>query len=211
MTPDRPSVHGTAAIALLRRIRRLEPPGDVCELCGARTAPDHQHLVDPAARSLVCVCDACAVLFDDTTRYRRVPRRATAAGDLVLTDEQWNGLLIPIGIAFFVRSSIAGRVLALYPSPGGPMESVLDLRSWTEIEAANPGLARMREDVEALLVNRVGDARDALLVPIDVCYELTGLVRANWRGLSGGPVVWGRVEAFFDGLRTRYARERANA
>jgi hypothetical protein len=66
----------------------------------------------------------------------------------------------------------------------------------------------MGTDVEALLVNRVGRARgfsndEYYIVPIDECYKLVGLIRAHWRGLSGGPEVWEEIAAFFEGLRQR--------
>jgi len=59
-----------------------------------------------------------------------------------------------------------------------------------------------------LLVNRVGHVRGAApaeyyLVPIDECYKLVGLIRANWRGLSGGSEVWEKVGQFFTRLKER--------
>ncbi len=42
--------------------------------------------------------------------------------DLVLSDERWASFNIPIGLAFFMRSSVAGGVVALYPSPAGATE-----------------------------------------------------------------------------------------
>ena len=56
---------------------------------------------------------------------------------------------------------------------------------------ANPVLESLEPDVEALLVNRVGHAREAsaaeyYIAPIDACYQLVGLIRVHWRGLSGG-------------------------
>ena len=65
------------------------------------------------------------------------------------------------------------------------------------------GFAVDAADVEALLVNRVGSAREYFLVPIDECYRLVGLIRIHWRGLSGGSLVWGEIAAFFDDLRRR--------
>jgi len=65
----------------------------------------------------------------------------------------------------------------------------------------NPGLGQMQPDVEALLVNRVGEARDFFLAPIDVCFELVGLIRLHWRGLSGGTEVWQEIAAFFNRLK----------
>jgi hypothetical protein len=74
----------------------------------------------------------------------------------------------------------------------------------------------MEPDVEALLVSRIsrssatGGGHDAVdgqrgphyfLVPIDACYKLVGLIRANWRGLSGGQDVWKEIERFFTEMR----------
>ena len=109
--------------------------------------------------------------------------------------------MIPISLAFFSYSTPADRVVALYPGPAGAAESSLRLDSWEEIAEANPELERMQPDVEALLVNRVGATREYFLVPIDECYRLVGLIRMHWRGLSGGALVWGEIERFFDDLR----------
>jgi Family of unknown function (DUF5947) len=76
----------------------------------------------------------------------------------------------------------------------------------------------MEADVEALLVNRVGHARgftapEYYLLPIDECYKLVGLIRANWRGLSGGTEVWQEIARFFDEMKNRatIVKEEANA
>jgi hypothetical protein len=61
----------------------------------------------------------------------------------------------------------------------------------------------MEPDVEALLVNRVRETREYYLVPIDACYKLVGLIRAHWRGLSGGAEVWHEIKHFFDELKER--------
>jgi hypothetical protein len=55
--------------------------------------------------------------------------------------------------------------------------------------------------VEALLVSRIGAAREYYRLGIDKCYELVGLIRTHWRGLSGGPAVWEAIQRFFAGLR----------
>ena len=41
--------------------------------------------------------------------------------------------MIPINLAFFYRDSAAGKVMAMYPSPAGAIESLLSLESWAEI------------------------------------------------------------------------------
>ena len=43
----------------------------------------------------------------------------------------------------------------------------------------------------------------AHLVPIDVCYELVGVVRPLWKGLGGGPEIWNRMGEFFAELDRR--------
>src|SRR5262245_1585781 len=109
---------GTApsrSVATYRRFVRGRPPRERCDLCGVTLIAEHQHLVEVAIRRLVCACDACALLFpgQDSAKYRRVPRRILRLPDFSLTNTQWDSLLIPIGMAFFFRSSPAGRVIAL--------------------------------------------------------------------------------------------------
>jgi hypothetical protein len=178
-----------------------------CELCNAPIAEHHRHLLELSSRRLVCACRPCALLFDregsGAGRYRLIPERRLRLDGFVLGDDMWDGLRIPVDMAFFFRSSAAGRVVAFYPGPMGPAESQLELASWRELAAANPVLAGMEEDVEALLVNRVGGARRSWLVPVDDCYGLVGLIRTQWRGLSGGREVWEGIESFFDELDGR--------
>jgi len=123
-----------------------------------------------------------------------------------LTDAQWEGLLIPIRLAFFFHNSSTGRVVTLYPSPAGPAESSLDQAMWDEIAQDNPVLNRMSPDVEGLLVNRTmraGGAHEYFIAPIDECFKLAGLIRVKWRGLSGGEEVWKDVGRFFSDLKMR--------
>lgn len=196
-------------LGALRRFVRRNRPLERCELCGVELTPDHPHLLEPRARKLVCACGACAVLFaaQSGARYKRVPRRVRFLEGFSLTDAQWDSLLIPINMAFFFQSP-ANRVVVLYPSPAGTPESQLPLDTWIEIVQANPLLATMEADVEALLVNRLGPARgypapEYYLLPIDECYRLAGLIRAQWRGLSGGAEVWEELRIFFGGLKER--------
>jgi Family of unknown function (DUF5947) len=196
--------------ATLRQFIRERAPVEKCEMCSARLAADHQHLIEPSSRKLACACDACAILFSGNAdmKYRRVPRRISSLPDFRLTDGQWESLMIPINMAFFFSSTAAGRLVVLYPSPAGATESLLDLQSWDEIVQSNPILKQMEPDVEALLVNRIGSARgysgaEYYIVPIDECYKLVGLIRAHWRGLSGGAKVWEEIGTFFGGLKQR--------
>jgi hypothetical protein len=189
------------------RTEQAEVAVEHCDLCNAPIAPEHRHLIDLESRELLCACQACKILFDRGAagggHYRLVSDRRLRLDGLELDDALWDGLRIPVDMAFFFHSSEAGRVLAFYPSPMGATESQLSLPAWEELVARNRVLATMEPDVEALLVDRVGGARRHWLVGIDECYALVGVIRTRWRGLSGGTEVWGEISAFFDALDAR--------
>jgi hypothetical protein len=192
-----------AAIAALRRFVRPAPVEERCELCGVALAPAHRHLLEVAVRNIVCACDPCALRFQDVVagRFRLIPRDPRTFPDLRISDAQWESLALPIQLAFFFYSTPTGKMTALYPSPAGATESLLPLSAWSALTAENPLLGSLEPDVEALLVNRAGQARDYLIAPIDACFELAGLIRLHWRGLSGGEAVWREITEFFARLR----------
>jgi hypothetical protein len=193
------------ALASLRRFMRPQPVRERCEVCSADLAADHAHLVEPAARRLLCACDPCAILFSNRRdgKFRRVPRDVYFLADFRLSDVVWEGLQLPINLAFFLHSTAAGRVVALYPSPAGATESLVTLEAWQTLTEENPILRDFEPDVEALLVNRVGEVRECYRVGVDRCYELVGLIRTHWHGLSGGDAVWGEIGRFFADLKGR--------
>lgn len=189
--------------ALKRFARSPRKFAERCDLCGIELAPEHAHLIEPKNRQISCACQPCALLFTNQTdgRFKRVPHEAKFLTDFRISDAQWSNLLLPIELAFFFKSSPQQRVIALYPSPAGATESLLPLEAWNEIERENPVLQNMEADTEALLVNRVGEARDHFLAPIDKCFELVGLIRLKWTGLSGGAEVWNGIGKFFENLK----------
>lgn len=197
--------NGQSSLAALRRFVRPRAVVERCDLCATEIAAEHTHLIEPANRRLICACQACAILFDGQgeKKYKRVPRRIRYLSDFQLTDAQWDALMIPIQLAFFFNSTPDEKIIALYPGPAGATESLLSLESWNEIVSDNPVLKKMEADVEALLVNRVGNGREYFLVPIDECYKLVGLIRTHWRGLSGGTEVWREIKGFYAELKER--------
>lgn len=197
----------------LRRFVAAKPSLEFCELCALEIPEQHQHLVNTQSRNLVCVCDACSILFDHdgANTYRRVPREIRRLIEVNLADALWNGLGIPAGLLFLIRSGGSHNTRALYPSPAGPTEAEIDEETWREISESHPAIASMKPDVEALLVNRVKTAREYFIVPVDECYKLTAILRQHWRGFSGGEEAWTRIEAFFDELRQRSRPERLRA
>ena len=170
-----------------------------CELCSVAIPPQHRHLFEVEPRQVLCACPPCAMRFENVVggRYRLIPRDTRALPNFQMTDAVWEGLALPIDLAFLFESTPAGRVVAMYPSPAGATESALALDAWQTLVADNPPLAHLQADVEALLVNRVGAARAYYLAPIDACFRLVGLIRMHWRGLSGGEAAWAEIRQFF--------------
>lgn len=196
-----------------RALRRLThtptPPADMerCVRCGVTLPPEHRHLLERAYGALACACDRCARYYEGAGvaegLYVTVPQRYQYLRDFRLSDEQWDDLLIPVNMAFIFVKSATQRPIAYYPSPAGATESLLTLERWEALASENPALASLAPDVEALLINRTREARDYYLAPIDACYELVGIIRTRWRGLSGGDEVWKAVARFFADLRAR--------
>ncbi len=194
--------------ATLRRFTRRATAVrmEQCELCSVPLSSDHRHLLETDSRRIVCACDGCALSFQDVVggRFQLIPRHGRKLPDFSLTDAQWESLALPINMVFFFRNSQTGKVTAMYPSPAGATESLLPLATWETLVSANPLLATMKTDVEALLVNRMGTPRQYYVAPIDIGYELAGLIRLYWRGLSGGEEVWREIATFFARLEKNY-------
>ena len=131
-----------------------------------------------------------------------MPTRRRLVRDLRLGADFWERLQIPVRLAFFFENSEEGRMVAFYPGPAGATESLLPLDAWREVVDANPVLASLESDVEAMLLRDPRDGElECHLVPIDVCYALTGTVRRSWKGFEGGPDAWREIDRFFDELR----------
>ena len=163
-----------------------------CELCGVPIAAEHRHVLELSTRDVKCACRPCGLLFERADRMKLIGTDVSRADEVEL---DWEALRLPVDIAFFFRAD--GRMKAYYPSPMGPTESLLTV----DVPVA------LEDDVEALLVNRVRGARRQWIVPIDVCYQLVGLIRTHWRGFTGGTDVWRELDRFYEALDRR-SRER---
>jgi uncharacterized protein DUF5947 len=212
-----------SGLSSLKRIAAPKPPPEPaverCEFCAVDIGERHGHVADVAQHRLLCVCRPCYLLFapqgSGGGRYRGVGEDVRRVADLDVSEAQWDALRIPVDLAFFFRQTLRGAsspdssgqagdgLLAFYPGPGGATESLLDLAAWGDLAAANPVLDTTEEDVEAVLLRRHDGGFSCYLVPIDLCYELVGVVRSSWTGLGGGPEVWARIEAWFADLDGR--------
>ena len=174
-----------------------------CELCPIGLGENHRHLLDLEQRQIVCVCETCWSLRSGDAQFRPAGSRVLWLDHFELPDELWAAFRIPIGLTFIMRSGLTGGIVAQYPSMVGATEAELDGAAWDELARVNPALERLETDAEALIVNRLTDPAQFAIAPIDRCYMLVGLIKANWDGISGGPRVPVVVREFFDGLRAQ--------
>jgi hypothetical protein len=174
---------------------------EICDLCGVTIAADHRHLLHLVERRIVCACEACWAMRSGEGDYRPTGSRTLWLPELQLPDEVWAGFGIPIGLAFFMRSTVTECVVAMYPSPAGATESELHFESWSRMTELNPVLDDLEPDIEGLIVNRLSDPPMYAIAPIDRCYALAGAIKATWEGISGGTGVEHAVTRFFEALR----------
>ena len=188
------------------------PPGgaplqEKCELCATEVPAEHGHVADLEQSTLICACRACYLLFTHAQagrgRYRAVPDRYLRDPARQLTVAEWDEFEIPVGLAFFLRSSQREEVSAFYPSPAGATESTLNLAAWDRLTAEHPLLGAAEADVEAVLICRTDSGVEYFLVPIDACYELAGRMRLHWRGFDGGSEARESIAEFLAQVRGR--------
>jgi hypothetical protein len=176
---------------------------EFCDLCGLGIPDDHRHLLHLAERRIVCSCEACWAMRAGEGDYRPVGSRTLWLPDLDLPDDLWASYQIPIGLAFFMHSTVTDCVIAMYPSPAGATESELHFETWARMRDLNPELNALERDTEGLIVNRLTDPPIYAIAPIDQCYALTGAIKATWEGISGGSGVEHAVTEFFERLRVK--------
>lgn len=202
----------SSSFRVLKRLAGTQPApapaGERCEMCAEAILDEHQHVVNTEGRQLLCVCRACYLLFTDQSaalRYRAVPDRYLAFPGVMIDASEWDGLEIPVGLAFFFHNSALDRTVAFYPGPAGATESELPLERWRAILDRHPELGTLAPDVEALLIRRPDrDAAGAcLLLPIDACYEFVGRMRLLWRGFDGGQDARRYLDEFFAAAAAR--------
>jgi Family of unknown function (DUF5947) len=194
------------------------PAPERCELCATEVPAEHGHIADLEAASLLCACRACYLLFTQPNagrgKYRAVPDRYLADPSRPMSPADFDELEIPVGLAFFLRTSREGGGLTgFYPSPAGATECRLDLARWERLVADYPLLGAPESDVEAALVSRADSGVEYFLVPVDACYELAGRMRLSWRGFDGGTEARQSIAAFLADVRQRarpFARQNAS-
>jgi hypothetical protein len=187
----------------LRQASTAAAAEEQCDLCGKPIDHDHRHLLHLVDRRILCTCESCLALRGGDAELAPTGTRTLWLDDFDLPDEIWASFGVPIGLAFFIDSSVTGGVAALYPSPAGATESEIETETWNRLRTQNPVLMGLEPDAEALIVNRMVDPPQHAIAPIDECYRLVGLVKVNWEGISGGAGLERAIGGFFDELREK--------
>ena len=187
-------LRGLARTTTARAPSAASADTEQCDLCGIGIAEDHRHLLALAERRIVCACEACWAMRSGEGDYRPTGNRTLWLPGLDVPDDLWASFQIPIGLAFFMESTVTSCVVAMYPSPGGATESELHFDSWSRMRELNPVLEGLEPDIEGLIANRLADPPIYVIAPIDRCYGLTGTIKAHWEGISGGAAVEAAVD-----------------
>ena len=150
-----------AVAATLRRLTSPRRPERRRETSAATSAApssrsDHRHLLHLEERRILCACEPCVAMRSGDGPYRPTGSRLLWLEGFELPEELWARLRIPIGLAFFMRSSSVGRVVGLYPSPAGRDRMRARARGLGGPLRRQPGCSTaLDEDVEGLIVNRI--------------------------------------------------------
>jgi hypothetical protein len=228
------TVGGPAAapawLPVLRRVLAGPPPAPVgtrCEFCGeplaspddGRGSGEHGHVLDVASRAIRCACPACRLLFTTAGAgggtLRAVGDRWAFDAAFPLNAARWAALEVPVGLAFLLEDSRAGRSALSYPSPAGAADAAASpsrvREVWTAALRDAPGFPRPEPDIEAVVLRRTAvsldepgglaaaavaadDGCEAYLMPVDACYALVGRIRRDWSGFDGGPAARAAIE-----------------
>ncbi len=90
-------------VAALRWLAKPQTGPEQCDFCSIELATKHRHLLEVASNKVVCVCDPCALRFENTVggRFKLIPRDTRLLTDFQLSDLQWEAFALPISLAFF--------------------------------------------------------------------------------------------------------------
>jgi Family of unknown function (DUF5947) len=163
----------------LRGLAKPKPPSPApaadglerCDLCETTVPPDHRHMLNLYERQIVCVCESCWALRSGDAEFRPTGSRTLWLPDFELPEELWAQFRIPIGLAFFMHSSVTDCIVAMYPSPAGATESELHFETWSRLADMNPVLKELEPDAEALIVNRTADPPMFAIAPIERYFD----------------------------------------
>lgn len=195
----------SSLISNLRKIkeRPVAAEEERCNFCGNSIPEDHRHLINLSEMRFKCACEVCAIIQAVHGDYKIIPQHVELLQNFNMPEDLWAQFMIPVNMAFFVFNSNRNGIIAYYPAAAGATESKLKMEPWKKLLELNPVLSKMAPDLEALLVNRLETPGRYYIVPIDSCYKLIGIIKSNWRGISGGVEVNHAISKFFTELKNK--------
>jgi len=145
-----------------------------CRFCSAQLDSFANPVFEVATQRIIPACDKCASRFvrNSGGPFKLVPRETRALENFQMPDVPWQAFNLPDGVTFVFYSSADVRLLAVYKSASGTIESTVPREVWKAIVEANPALEEMRPDVEGFLIFNALGFREYYIAPIDVCYNL---------------------------------------
>jgi hypothetical protein len=152
----------------------------LCELCNQAQPAQHAHLYDRIEHVLVCVCDVCRTASTNG-RFSAIESRAEKLPDVRSSPEAWARLGLPVDLVYFVQRT--SGPIAYFPSPAGSVEAPMTDEAVAWLGELCPDLT---PDLEAVIVRRNGEVREAYRVSIDRALGLVGDLLRRWRGFGGG-------------------------
>ena len=132
---------------------------------------------------------------------------AAVAGTPSITVPMGDVRGLPIGLAFMIRSSVSGGIVALYPSPAGATESELDKQGRVMIPASLIAHAKLGKEVVIAGVNDIYQGRTAESVERELEIVRRGSFRCQVLQLAfdeaGVDRAFGQTGHGHDGLEDR--------
>ena len=138
-------LRGLARARSRRRRRRAPDAGERCDLCG-RACPTTTGTCSTSTSGRSCAsCESCWALRSGDPEFRPAGTRTLWLEDFELPEEIWAQFRIPIGLAFFMHSSVTELRGGALPEPGRRhRERARTSRPGAGSSAMNPVLRRPR-------------------------------------------------------------------
>lgn len=80
----------------------------------------------------------CLITHAEAGNYTPIPQRYLHLDSFNMSDQLWSDFLIPVNMAFFVKSAIKNGTIAYYHAPTGATESKLKMEAWDNLVEFNP-------------------------------------------------------------------------
>ena len=185
-------------------------------MCAEPIADEHQHVVNVAARQLMCTCRGCYLLFSDPhakLRYRAVPGpvpdvlrlHAGPSGLGGAADSRRAGVLLP-QLRAWTRPSPSTRDRRAPPSPSWTSTPGAPSRRRPPAGACSPTTSRRcwcGFPTASTPIPNSTPRPSAIWCPSTPATNSSGRLRMLWRGFDGGQEVREFVDEFFDRIKAR--------